>query len=321
MRHVDATPPKYQQVLQRPPRRNRVGTVEGGDRLPSEAELSRKTFNASRITVSRALRDLQLAGMVERRVGLGHLRRIAGRVWRALVVRMLMPDLGETEIFEPMLQAMMALTARAAASAALGRRPANGPGEGGDRAGHAASSTSSESVGSVLRAARAHRAEDDGEPSHRACADAREDPARAARSDGASPTRRARPPRSRRHRQPSRRLSRHRAPAARRVHERSRSSRVPHAAPTVDARRAGYREALHRYGAPVERDLTLKGRSGGPRAVRRSWRGAPGRDRLRQRSDGRAVDADAARARRRVPATSASSASTTCRTRVCCRSR
>ena len=46
------------------------GRLKRGDRLPSEAELGR-TFGASRITVGRAVRDLQAPGLVERRAGSG----------------------------------------------------------------------------------------------------------------------------------------------------------------------------------------------------------------------------------------------------------
>jgi len=51
-------------------------TVEdAGARLPSEADLGRR-FGASRITVGRALRDLQTAGLVERRAGSGTFVRV-----------------------------------------------------------------------------------------------------------------------------------------------------------------------------------------------------------------------------------------------------
>src|SRR5713226_6881891 len=62
--------PKYQKVFDALQRDIQSGRVKAGDRLPSEAELERK-FGASRITVGRAVRDLQLAGLVERRAGSG----------------------------------------------------------------------------------------------------------------------------------------------------------------------------------------------------------------------------------------------------------
>jgi DNA-binding LacI/PurR family transcriptional regulator len=62
-------------------------------------------FGLSRITVGRALRDLQAAGLVERRAGSGtFVRPAAGS---GLSFGLLIPDLGETEIFEPICQGMM----------------------------------------------------------------------------------------------------------------------------------------------------------------------------------------------------------------------
>ena len=76
-----------------------------GDRLPSEAELVHR-FGASRITVGRAVKDLQSKGLVERRAGSG--TYVAGARGRSLAFGLLIPDLGETEVFEPICQGMMA---------------------------------------------------------------------------------------------------------------------------------------------------------------------------------------------------------------------
>ena len=46
------------------------GALKAGDRLPSEAELG-KLFEASRITVAKAVLDLQRLGLVTRRPGAG----------------------------------------------------------------------------------------------------------------------------------------------------------------------------------------------------------------------------------------------------------
>ena len=46
------------------------GELKPGDRLPSEAELG-KLFDASRITVAKAVHDLQRMGLVTRRPGAG----------------------------------------------------------------------------------------------------------------------------------------------------------------------------------------------------------------------------------------------------------
>src|SRR5574341_2209335 len=83
-----------------------AGRWKSGERLPSEAQLIRR-FGLSRITVGRALRDLQIAGLVERRAGSGTFVRRA-RAADGLSFGLLIPDLGDSEIFEPICQGMMA---------------------------------------------------------------------------------------------------------------------------------------------------------------------------------------------------------------------
>jgi len=106
MATTDTLSPKYQQVYSALKREIQSGRLKKGDRLPSEAELGR-TFGASRITVGRAVRDLQTAGLVERRAGSGTYVK-SPQAARALSFGLLIPDLGETEIFEPICQGMMA---------------------------------------------------------------------------------------------------------------------------------------------------------------------------------------------------------------------
>jgi DNA-binding LacI/PurR family transcriptional regulator len=81
------------------------GELKPGDRLPSEAELG-KLFDASRITVAKAVHDLQRMGLVTRRPGAGtHVLaedRPGGRTFGLLI-----PELGLTEIFEPICNGMM----------------------------------------------------------------------------------------------------------------------------------------------------------------------------------------------------------------------
>jgi GntR family transcriptional regulator of arabinose operon len=101
-----AKSPKYRQVFDVLQREIQSGRFRTGDRLPSEAELE-QTFSASRITVGRAVRDLQLAGWVERRAGSGSYVK-ARSLPDALSFGLLIPDLGETEVFEPICQGMMA---------------------------------------------------------------------------------------------------------------------------------------------------------------------------------------------------------------------
>jgi GntR family transcriptional regulator of arabinose operon len=98
--------PKHRVVYAALRRDIQAGTWGPGDRLPSEAQLVR-VFGASRITVGRAVRDLQAGGLVERRAGSGtYVCR--PRTDGALSFGLLIPDLGETEIFEPICQGMMA---------------------------------------------------------------------------------------------------------------------------------------------------------------------------------------------------------------------
>jgi len=81
------------------------GVLKAGDRLPSEAELG-KTFEASRITVAKAVHDLQRMGLVTRRPGAGtHVlgeQKQSGNTFGLLI-----PELGLTEIFEPICNGMM----------------------------------------------------------------------------------------------------------------------------------------------------------------------------------------------------------------------
>src|SRR5216683_1489884 len=100
--------PKHRQVYRALEGEILGGRWKEGDRLPSEADLVRQ-FGASRITVGRAVRDLQQAGLVERRAGSGtYVRTERPRPAAALSFGLLIPDLGETEIFEPICQGMMA---------------------------------------------------------------------------------------------------------------------------------------------------------------------------------------------------------------------
>jgi DNA-binding LacI/PurR family transcriptional regulator len=97
---------KYQHVFQTLRERITSGELKEGDRLPSEAELVRQ-FGASRITVSRAMRDLQQAGLVERQAGSGSYVRLARSPHQGtLLLGLLIPDLGETDIFEAICHGM-----------------------------------------------------------------------------------------------------------------------------------------------------------------------------------------------------------------------
>lgn len=96
--------PKYQQILVDLRRSIAVGRARAGDRLPSETDLGER-YGVSRLTVQRALKELQIEGLVERRAGSGTYvlprKEAPGHLFGLLI-----PGLGETEIFEPMCQGM-----------------------------------------------------------------------------------------------------------------------------------------------------------------------------------------------------------------------
>jgi DNA-binding LacI/PurR family transcriptional regulator len=96
---------KHRQVFNQLYEAIQSGKYRAQDRLPSEADLG-KTFSASRITVAKAVNELQRLGMVSRRAGSG--TYVLPKASTAnLVFGLLIPDLGRTEIFEPICQGMM----------------------------------------------------------------------------------------------------------------------------------------------------------------------------------------------------------------------
>jgi DNA-binding LacI/PurR family transcriptional regulator len=96
--------PKYQIIRESLSNAIASGKYQPGQRLPSESELV-KTFAASRPTVIKALRELQLSGVIERRAGSGSYVR-ADAAARGYTFGLLIPELGRTEIFEPICRGM-----------------------------------------------------------------------------------------------------------------------------------------------------------------------------------------------------------------------
>ncbi len=94
---------KHQEIYQTLKEAIASGQYKSGQRLPSEAHLS-KTFGASRMTVNRALRELQLAGIINRRAGSGSYVRPESV--SSYTFGLLIPELGQTEIFEPICRGM-----------------------------------------------------------------------------------------------------------------------------------------------------------------------------------------------------------------------
>jgi GntR family transcriptional regulator of arabinose operon len=81
------------------------GQYRSGDRLPSELELC-KQFKSSRITVAKAINSLQHEGLVVRRAGSGSYVQLSPQV-TSHQFGLLIPELGSTEIFEPICQGIM----------------------------------------------------------------------------------------------------------------------------------------------------------------------------------------------------------------------
>ena len=97
--------PKYQQVVETVKNEILSGRYQPGQKLPSEAALV-KRFGASRITVGRALRELRQAGLIQSRPGSGSYVGPAAAGENGLLFGLLIPNLGDTEIFGPICQGM-----------------------------------------------------------------------------------------------------------------------------------------------------------------------------------------------------------------------
>ena len=96
--------PKYQQILEQMKGDILTGRYKVGEKLPSEAALVKK-FATSRITVGRALRELRQLGLIERRAGSGSYVKTQSDDG-GLVFGLLIPNLADTEIFAPICQGM-----------------------------------------------------------------------------------------------------------------------------------------------------------------------------------------------------------------------
>lgn len=96
---------KYQEILKKLQTEISSGKYKPGQKLPSESELVRR-HGVSRMTVFRAMQDLQNQGTIIRRAGSGsyvssHLDT-SGHVFGLLI-----PELGQTEIFEAICRGIM----------------------------------------------------------------------------------------------------------------------------------------------------------------------------------------------------------------------
>src|SRR6201996_2110520 len=96
---------KYRDILEKIQEDIHSGRYKPGQRLPSETELVRR-YEASRMTVFRAMHELQTMGLVVRRVGSGTFVAQAASS-KSHVFGLLIPELGQTEIFEAICKGMM----------------------------------------------------------------------------------------------------------------------------------------------------------------------------------------------------------------------
>jgi DNA-binding LacI/PurR family transcriptional regulator len=99
-----ARPNKYKKIFEQLRQAINDGKYKEGQRIPSETQLSR-SCDASRLTVARALKELETLGLIERRPGSGSYVRQQTRS-QGRTFGLLIPELGQTEIFEPICQGM-----------------------------------------------------------------------------------------------------------------------------------------------------------------------------------------------------------------------
>ncbi|HXU21781.1 MAG TPA: GntR family transcriptional regulator [Verrucomicrobiae bacterium] len=96
---------KYRQIFEKLQDDICSGHYKPGSRLPSESELVRR-FEVSRMTVFHAMRELQTLGLIVRRVGSGTF--VSSNAHSGShIFGLLIPELGQTEIFEAICQGMM----------------------------------------------------------------------------------------------------------------------------------------------------------------------------------------------------------------------
>ena len=254
---AELTLPKYQHIYNALHGDIAAGRVKPGERLPSEAELV-KTFGASRITVTRALRDLKQAGLVERRAGSGTYvlgTRRQPRV-QALSFGLLVPELGQTEILEPICQGVVNAPA-ARDHAIVSGGVATGPEHKEEIAWARCRQYIDRRVAGVFFAPLELTPGKDAVNTRITTA---------LKKAGIPVVLLDRPAQPYGWRDDHDLVGIDNRRAGYRITEhllRARSTRVAfasllNAAPTVDARRAGYREALDRYGAPVDQSLALE---------------------------------------------------------------
>lgn len=95
--------PKYREMMETLRSEIISGKFGPGAKLPSEAALV-KRFKTSRITVARALRELQNEGIIDRVAGSGSYVRLREARREGLTFGLLVPDLGQVEVLGAICQ-------------------------------------------------------------------------------------------------------------------------------------------------------------------------------------------------------------------------
>lgn len=91
--------PKYRAIFESLKESILAGEYGHGARLSSETDLVRR-FGVSRMTIVKAIKELQNLGLVVRRVGSGTYANLPTPE-ESWLFGLLIPELGQTEIFEP----------------------------------------------------------------------------------------------------------------------------------------------------------------------------------------------------------------------------
>lgn len=101
----DSKEPRYRAISRAIRHDIETRSFAPGERLPADAQLAVR-FDTSRLTVIRALRELEAEGLVQRRAGSGtFVKSLTGA--GAYVFGLLMPDLDEGEVFDPICQGIV----------------------------------------------------------------------------------------------------------------------------------------------------------------------------------------------------------------------
>jgi GntR family transcriptional regulator, arabinose operon transcriptional repressor len=116
-----AAGPKYRAIFESLKESIVAGEYRNGARLPSETDLVRR-FGVSRMTIVKAIKELQSLGLVVRRAGSGTYASPT-REQESTLFGLLIPELGQTEIFEPICKGMANAPSAASHSLLWGNAP------------------------------------------------------------------------------------------------------------------------------------------------------------------------------------------------------